>query len=544
MTDRAASMPATMALRVPNGHYDVAVLGGGLAGLSMGIQLMRERPGTRVLVAEKRAYSPPDAAFKVGESSVENGAHYYREVIGVKDHLEEVQQRKLGLRFYMTAGDNSDITKRVEFCTPAHLDAFTHQIDRGRFENELFDRALAAGADAHRGWKVENVELGDKHTITLSHADEDTDETTTADITAQWIVDASGRANIMRRKLGIGTETGHKANAAWFRLANGLDYEDWSDDEEWLGRMPEKGLRAKATTHLIDAGYWLWLIQLATGPISIGVCADPRFHPFEEMDTLDNFLNWLKEHEPQLAAAVEPRRDEILDFLRIEDFSYASSEVFSKDRWALVGEAAGFVDALYSPGSDFIAYTNSFSSEMIKRDLDGHDDVDEYVEFYNDFFFKLFNTTVELYRDNYQLFDNEQVMAAKITFDSFMYFTALGSPFVHGYLTKKEDIEKLLPHFEPVIGMVPRMQQLFRDWNELDAREWEGVSLLSKEFEPYITAQGQIGWDADGIDEVLERSLANIEVIKAFAVWIFHKAAAHLPEPPDEDAGSTRSISA
>ena len=81
MTDRAASMPATLALRVPNGHYDVAVLGGGLAGLSMGIQLMRERPGTRVLV-EKRAYSPPDAAFKVGEWSVENGAHYYREVIG------------------------------------------------------------------------------------------------------------------------------------------------------------------------------------------------------------------------------------------------------------------------------------------------------------------------------------------------------------------------------------------------------------------------------------------------------------------------------
>src|ERR1700752_878910 len=96
MADRSASMMELKALNVPSGHYDVAVLGGG-------------------------------------------------------DHLEEQQLRKLGLRFYLPAGDNSDITKRVEFCTPAHLDAFTHQIDRGRFENELFRRARKAGADPFRG---------------------------------------------------------------------------------------------------------------------------------------------------------------------------------------------------------------------------------------------------------------------------------------------------------------------------------------------------------------------------------------------------------
>ena len=28
----------------------------------------------------------------------------------------------------------------------------------------------------------------------------------------------------------------------------------------------------------------------------------------------------------------------------------------------------------------------------------------------------------------------------------------------------------------------------------------------------------------------------NIEKLKAFAVWVFHKAAKNLPEPPDEDA--------
>ena len=160
MEDRSASMLELKALHVPHGHYDVAVLGGGLAGLSMAIQLKLARPETRVLVTDKRTEPAPEAAFKVGESSVEVGAHYYREVVGMRDHLEQAQLRKHGLRFLLPAGDNSDITKRVEFCTPAHLAAYTHQIDRGRFENELFRRCLKHGAEAFRGWRVQDVEIG------------------------------------------------------------------------------------------------------------------------------------------------------------------------------------------------------------------------------------------------------------------------------------------------------------------------------------------------------------------------------------------------
>jgi 2-polyprenyl-6-methoxyphenol hydroxylase-like FAD-dependent oxidoreductase len=533
MADRSASMAELMPLRVPHGHYDVAILGGGLAGLSLALQLKRQRPESRILLLDKRTEPARLAAFKVGESSVEIGAHYYRDIVGVRDHLEEKQLRKLGLRFFLPAQGNSDITKRVEFCTPAHHTAYTHQIDRGLFENELFNRCFAEGIDAFRGFRVQDVELGDeKHTVTASH------EAGDVTVTARWVSDATGRGNFLRRKLDIGTDTAHNINAAWFRLAGGLDWEqEWSDDEEWVDRMPERGQRLYSTTHLIDDGYWLWLIQLATGPISIGICADPRFHPFERINSFDAFLDWMREHEPQLAQSVENRQGDVLDFLRIENFSYASDRLMSgKDRWTLHGEAVGFIDALYSPGSDFIAYTNTFGGQVINADLDGTvDDIEEYADFYNDFFFKLFNATLHLYTDKYQLFGNPQVFVLKAVFDSFNYFATLGSPFLHGRMREREDIERLVAMYqESLIPMVERMQQFFMDWNELERTHYEGVSVLSKQFEPYIRAQESMSLPAEG-DQLFERAAELVENVKALSVWMFHKAAKNLPDPPDED---------
>ena len=50
--------------------YDVIIMGGGLAGLCLARQLRREQPDLRVLVAENQRHPVPEAAHKVGESSV------------------------------------------------------------------------------------------------------------------------------------------------------------------------------------------------------------------------------------------------------------------------------------------------------------------------------------------------------------------------------------------------------------------------------------------------------------------------------------------
>jgi flavin-dependent dehydrogenase len=528
MADRPTTLFEVKAIRAPKERYDVAILGGGLAGLTLALQLKRTRPETSVLVAEKRAEPAPDAAFKVGESTVENGAFYFREKCGMTDHLEAEHLFKKGLRYFWPAGDNSDITRRVEFVTSDQ--AISHQIDRGRFENEAHDRGLKLGADIFRGFRVTGVELGDdEHKVELER--EGSGKITVA---ARWVVDASGRANILRRKLGLETDTGHHINAAWFRMANEVDVEDFSDDEEWLGRETERGRRKGATVHLIGEGYWVWLIPLGGGAHSIGICADPRFHPFEQINEFDNLLDWFKEHEPQLAAIIEARRDEVLDFLVVKDFSYASSQVFSaKDRWTLVGEAAGFIDAFYSPGSDFIGYTNTFTTDLVCRELEG-EDIEERTDFYNFFFFQLFDPTITLYRDQYQFFGNPQVMLGKLMYDNTAYFSTLAFLFMHDKMTDLDALAEVVDQLQTIIPLLGRVQDMCREWHQIDQRSFEGVSVLTRKFEPMPARQRDLAREFSD-EEFKEQALANMELLKSMAVWLFHQAAKHLPDPPDPE---------
>src|SRR5436190_21893726 len=155
--DRQASSLEIRPLRPAAERYDVAILGGGLAGLTLAIQLKSQRPDTTVAVLEKREGPAPLAAFKVGESTVPSGAHYFAEVVGMKDHLEQAHIVKNGLRFFLPARGNVDITKRIEAGAPVYPPHANYQIDRGRFENELVSRARRLGADVLQGHRVGEV---------------------------------------------------------------------------------------------------------------------------------------------------------------------------------------------------------------------------------------------------------------------------------------------------------------------------------------------------------------------------------------------------
>ena len=212
---------------------------------------------------------------------------------------------------------------------------------------------------------IRRVELGEGdtlHRVTWQRAGDELQTTR-----ARWVIDACGRAGLLKRQLGLAMENAHPAHAVWFRIQDRIELDRWSGSPEWQARCvtPTRWL---STNHLVGAGYWVWLIPLASGSHSVGIVADPRYHPLEEMNTFERAMDWIAKYQPALHADLDGKRDRLQDFAFFKRFSYDCKQVFSADRWALAGEAGRFLDPFYSPGSDFIAIGNTFITELIARD--------------------------------------------------------------------------------------------------------------------------------------------------------------------------------
>jgi flavin-dependent dehydrogenase len=503
-------------------RYDVAILGGGLAGLTLGLQLKKARPDTSIFTAEKRSGPAPLAAFKVGESTVEMSAHYFSQVVGMKDHMDADQLPKAGLRFFFPSGDNTDISKRTEWGAPRWPPVPAYQLDRGRFENELAARNLAVGVDLVDGARVQGIELsGHGHQVSIERDGE------TRTISARWVVDATGRAFLLKRKLGLEQDNDHNINSSWLRLEGGLDIESFSDDEQWLATMMEPGLRKFSTNHMMGEGYWVWLIPLSSGAISIGIVADPRFHPWEEISTLDAAIDWLKRHEPQVGNEIDARRDQIADFLKVENFSYKAKQVYSPDRWCLTGEAGVFLDPLYSPGSDFIALSNTFITDAITRDLGG-EDVSERIQAFNQHYLDTFDIFERNYLDNYEMFGDAQVMGVRLHWDYSFYWAYKTLWFFQKKWTDLDFLEAVAPTWNRAVSLQKRMaEHFFRQWHAIEGREWEGVFITI--FPTVFALHSALEEEFDDA-ALLEKAERDLRFLEAFAVALFRKAAERLPD--------------
>ncbi len=288
------------------GHYDVAVLGGGITGLTLALQLKRTDPGLEVTVIERKHHPVPEAAHKVGESSVEVQAHYLRDVLGLEEHLTHDQLHKFGLRMFFSHGDNKDIARRVEYGQVEAAPLPSYQLDRGRLENHLGKLIAEHGVSFVHG-KVLGAELAEDGS---DHVVEVQDDDGVRRIAARWVVDATGRAGLLKRKLQLAKPVDHQANSVWFRIAHPVDVQGWSADEAWQERVCD-GQRRLSTNHLMGPGYWVWLIPLASGSTSVGIVAEDSAHSFQDFNTLDRALDWLDANEPQVAADVrrEQRQD-------------------------------------------------------------------------------------------------------------------------------------------------------------------------------------------------------------------------------------------
>jgi flavin-dependent dehydrogenase len=510
---------------------DVLIMGGGLAGLTLAIQLRRELPTLTVRVLERNRHPVPEAAFKIGESSVEIGAHYLETVLDLRAHLETRQLRKFGFRFFFNEGRDA-LDECVELGPSSVFPTPSYQLDRGILENFLGQHAAALGVEFVDGAVVRHVDLAETdqqaataqasagdHVIHFERAD------TMHTAAARWVVDASGAAGLLKRKLGLEESNDHDANSVWFRVADRVAIDDWHEGD-WKQRCdpPE---RWRSTNHLCGPGYWTWLIPLSSGSHSVGIVADARMHPLATINTFDKAMAWLAEHQPQLHRELEPRRHLLQDFAYLRHFSHGCRQVFSAKRWAITGIAGVFLDPFYSPGTDYIAIANTYIADLIGRDSRSEPFARQ-ARAYEQLFFSFYRNMLPLYEGQYPMFGHAQWMPIKVVWDYAYYWGILCQFFFQKRLT---DVALFVRLAEPLATCAA----LNRDVQLLLRRAaGSGVGAIS----PAFVDQNELKWFGEmnrGLRDVLDEAALqrrieeNAATLRELAAQIAERVRAEHP---------------
>jgi 2-polyprenyl-6-methoxyphenol hydroxylase-like FAD-dependent oxidoreductase len=349
-------------------HYDVVIIGAGLAGLSLSRQLLLASDSTTILQIDKRMQIPP-VGQKVGEATVQVSGYYFSKVLELEEYLLREHFLKYNLRFYWkTAGmDNS----RWESFSQSYIRGIsnvpTYQLNRNAIEGELLRRNLAESDrytfHAHAlNAGIQLSEDGSPHTVTYTH------EGRTRVVTARWVVDAAGRAHVIQKKRQLERRNTIRHGSSFLWVDGLVNFEYLTDSTPKQVRLnPQRSFTGHlpfwlATNHFCEEGLWFWVIPLQ-GVTSLGLVYDNRLIKPEDVNDPQRLVAWVCEHFPLFARDLPTRK--ILHWASYRDQSFDCAQTIDRNRWALVGEAGRWTDPLYSPGGDVISIYNTLVVDSI-----------------------------------------------------------------------------------------------------------------------------------------------------------------------------------
>jgi flavin-dependent dehydrogenase len=402
-------------------EFDVVIIGGAFSGAATAVMIKRHQPQARVLIIEKTQ----EFDRKVGESTTEISSAYMTRILGLTSYLGHHQLAKQGLRMWFSNNPQQQFDDCVEIGAHYQARLPTFQVDRAKLDQHMLENATAAGAELLRPAKVIGFALNGSNgqSVTVQSA---AGERT---ISCRWIVDASGRAALLSRKLGhFRANTEHPINAVWARFTG---VKDW-DSYDWRQRFPHyanacRTSRNWATNHLMGDGWWCWIIPLRGGDVSAGIVYDSRIFTLPEGATLaDRLQQHLLGHAigREIFAGAKIIEGDVHAFSQLP---YVTEKACD-DGWAAVGDAAGFIDPLYSPGLDFCSYTSYYVADFVARSIAG-ENVTERVRRYREQYPVMYRHWFEtLYKDKYHYMGDAELMSAALLLDVGMYFVGLVIP--------------------------------------------------------------------------------------------------------------------
>jgi flavin-dependent dehydrogenase len=422
---------------------DVVILGGAFSGASLALLLRREAPELRVLVIERSEQFDR----KVGEATTEISGEFLSKRLCMTSYLANHQLAKQGLRLWFTRDEHTPFDECVEIGANYQVRMPAFQLDREKLDSHLLECAAREGAELWRPAKV--LEIGEGR-VRIQRGEQ------TIDVHARWIIDASGRAAVMARKRGtLRPLEEHPTNAIWARFRGARDFD--GHELRTRHRMFGKSCiasRAAATNHLTGYGWWCWIIPLKGGDFSAGLVYDSRlFTPPEGASLGSRLKAHLMTHPVgrEIFAEAEPIEGDVKAYSKLP---YYSTEIAGPD-WQIVGDAAGFMDPLYSPGLDYCSWTVRLALGRIKAEVLGQPCDLEKI---NRRFRKSYDTWFRaLYLDKYFYLGDAELMTAAYQMDISLFY--LG-PVREITVAREHDLD-CLPFNGPIDGMAGRFMKFY-----------------------------------------------------------------------------------
>jgi len=319
---------------------DVVVIGGGPAG-STAAALLSEA-GRSVVLFEKEHFP----RFHIGESMLPFNLPLLHR-LGVANRVRAESVEKYGALMMSSDGAVERYISFEEGLIPGHPMAF--QVLRSRFDELLLRNAEGKGALVREGFTVVEASCSAQEgcDVTVRGLDG-----ALVRARGRVLLDASGRDGFLSARLGLRRMMPHLRKASVFAHYTGVP------------RSP--GRRAGDLVLIVLRDGWIWMIPLAGGITSVGLVAEGtaiKGSPLAAGDFLDESLRRCPAADARMRGA---RR--VSGIYTASDYSYECAAL-TGDGWLLLGDAAGFIDPIFSTGVWLAMSSGELAATAVDRAL-------------------------------------------------------------------------------------------------------------------------------------------------------------------------------